>query len=174
MTRSLKVIGAIISVVMSSASALSVVGGPTTKIIGGSWGVAPAAASVNVVRRVPETASCDIIMSATTIERPTTTRIAEKKRKQQAAPVKQEKRTGSEAWEVRIYNDVKNTREFVARCLVQVVGLSEMSAYQTMMQAHQNGLAVVGRYAFERAEMYHEALTDNGIMCDIIPVDDDR
>lgn len=91
--------------------------------------------------------------------------------KAQKSPTKERKSVGSEAWEVRIYNDGVNTREFVARCLVQVAGLSEMAAYQTMMTAHHNGLAVVGRYPYERAEMYHEALKTNGILCDLVEVD---
>ena len=90
------------------------------------------------------------------------------------APAKEKKRTGSEAWEVRIYNDGMNTREFVARCLVQITGLSEVAAYQTMMQAHQNGIAVVGRYVYERAEMYYDALKKNGIVCDLVPVDEEK
>lgn len=76
-------------------------------------------------------------------------------------------------WEVRIYNDGMNTREHVARCLVQVTGLSEVGAYQTMMQAHQNGVAVVGRWYYEQAEMYFEALKKKGIVCDLNPVDGD-
>jgi len=80
---------------------------------------------------------------------------------------------GSEAWEVRIYNDGLNTREHVARSLVQVTGLSELQAYQTMMQAHQNGIAAVGRWVYEVAEMYHDALKKKGIVCDIIPVDEE-
>jgi ATP-dependent Clp protease adapter protein ClpS len=39
-----------------------------------------------------------------------------------------------------------------------VTGLSEYQAYQTMMRAHQNGMAVVGRYFYEIAEMFHDAL----------------
>ena len=88
-------------------------------------------------------------------------------------PSKQRKRMGNEAWEVRIYNDGLNTREHVARSLVQVTGMSEMDAYQTMMQAHQNGIAVVGRWPYEEAEMYQDALQKNGIVCDIVPVDED-
>mmetsp|Transcript_8675 Transcript_8675/g.12020 ORF Transcript_8675/g.12020 Transcript_8675/m.12020 type:complete len:123 (-) Transcript_8675:233-601(-) len=95
-------------------------------------------------------------------------------KKQSKEPVKEKQRTGSEAWEVRIYNDGLNTREFVARCLVQVAGLSEMDAYQTMMRAHQHGLAVVGRYVYELAEMYYDALKSNGIVCDIVPVDEEK
>jgi ATP-dependent Clp protease adaptor protein ClpS len=88
-------------------------------------------------------------------------------------PVKQRKDLGSEAWEVRIYNDGLNTREHVARALVQVTGISEMGAYQTMMQAHQNGIAVVGRWVYEVAEMYHDALKKNGIVCDLVPVEEE-
>eukprot|EP00522_Entomoneis_paludosa_P013091 CAMPEP_0172451216 /NCGR_PEP_ID=MMETSP1065-20121228/9338_1 /TAXON_ID=265537 /ORGANISM="Amphiprora paludosa, Strain CCMP125" /LENGTH=176 /DNA_ID=CAMNT_0013203145 /DNA_START=178 /DNA_END=708 /DNA_ORIENTATION=- len=88
-------------------------------------------------------------------------------------PVKERKGMGHEAWEVRIYNDGLNTREHVARSLVQVTGMTEMTAYQTMMQAHQNGIAVVGRWVYEVAEMYHDALRSNGIICDIVPVDEE-
>lgn len=87
------------------------------------------------------------------------------------SPQKDKQGSSSEAWEVRIYNDSSNTREHVARSLVQVTGMSEMNAYQTMMQAHQNGIAVVGRWVYEVAEMFHEALKKNGIVCDIVPVD---
>jgi len=202
MARSLKVIGAvIISVVMSSASALSSVRGPVASMMAtpvttsssssssssssGSWGLPITNHHVDVVRRVPETSvGCSRMwkMSATTLDRPTSTTTPTRTTSSTGGGVglvekkamKDRERTGSDAWEVRIYNDVKNTREFVSRCLVQIVGLSETFAYQTMMQAHKNGLAAVGTYAFERAEMYHEALTENGIMCDMIPVDEDR
>jgi len=89
------------------------------------------------------------------------------------APIKERKNMGSEWWEVRIYNDSDNTREHVARILVQVTGLTEIAAYQTMMQAHQNGLAVVGQYAYEVAEMYLSALRNMGIVCDTVPVVED-
>lgn len=88
-------------------------------------------------------------------------------------PVKERKDMGSEAWEVRIYNDGLNTREHVARALVQVTGMSEIGAYQTMMTAHQNGIAVVGRWVYEVAEMYHDALKKNGIVCDLVPVEEE-
>jgi ATP-dependent Clp protease adaptor protein ClpS len=105
------------------------------------------------------------------LDRPETAPARKRSAEAERAPAKERKSVGSEAWEVRIYNDGVNTREFVARCLVQVAGLSEMAAYQTMMQAHHNGLAVVGRYPYERAEMYHEALKTNGILCDLVEVD---
>ena len=95
-------------------------------------------------------------------------------KKQNKEAVKERKSTGSEVWEVRIYNDGTNTREFVARCLVQITALSENTAFETMMEAHRNGLAVVGRYVFEIAEMYHNALKENGIVCDLVPVDEEK
>ena len=55
------------------------------------------------------------------LDRPTT-------EKKSDSPRKERSRTGGESWEVRIYNDGMNTREHVARSLVQVTGLSEMSA----------------------------------------------
>lgn len=88
-------------------------------------------------------------------------------------PVRERSREGGEAWEVRIYNDGMNTREHVARSLVQITGMTEMTAYQTMMQAHQNGIAAVGRFCFEVAEMYNDGLRKQGIISDIIPVDEE-
>ena len=96
------------------------------------------------------------------------------KKQNKKSQLKEKQPVGNEGWEVRIYNDGTNTREFVARCLVQIVGLTEMGAYQTMMQAHKNGIAVVGRYVYERAEMYHDALKKNGIICDLVPVEEKK
>jgi len=69
---------------------------------------------------------------------------------------------------LRIYNDNINTREYVAVCLVQVVGCSEMRAYHTMQDAHHNGIAKVGEYNQEIAECYEDQLNDRGIMCDVV------
>ena len=102
------------------------------------------------------------------LERP---QVEEKNKK---GPNKERSHVGSESWEVRIYNDGMNTREHVARALVQVTGLSEFGAYQTMMQAHQNGIAAVGRWCFEIAEMYNAGLRTHGIISDIVPVDEEE
>lgn len=69
---------------------------------------------------------------------------------------------------LRIYNDNINTREYVAVCLVQVVGLCETRAYYTMQDAHHNGIAKVGEYNQEVAECYEEQLNERGIMCDVV------
>jgi ATP-dependent Clp protease adapter protein ClpS len=103
------------------------------------------------------------------LESPTSETIVRRKVDE---PVKEGKGMGNESWEVRIYNDGLNTREHVARCLVQVTGISEFMAYKTMMHAHQHGMAVVGRYVYEIAELYHDQLKTNGLVCDIVPVED--
>lgn len=76
-------------------------------------------------------------------------------------------------WAVRLFNDPMNKREFVAMCLSKIVGLSDGQAYQVMMQAHQNGVSIVGRFDYERAELYKVALVEHGLLCDMIPVEDD-
>ena len=122
------------------------------------------AASPSVVER-------DSILSSSRqglLERP----VEEKTRKTDE-PVQERRTCGNESWEVRLYNDGLNTREHVARCLVQVTGLSEFIAYQTMMHAHQHGMAVIGRYVFEIAELYHDQLKTNGLVCDMTQVDDE-
>merc|ERR1712232_1077777 len=96
-------------------------------------------------------------------------RVVTKKKNQQLNHKKNTSNNGDASWEVRIYNDGRNTREHVARCLVQITNLSEVGAYQTMMQAHQNGIAVVGRWYYEQAEMYFEQLKGKGVVCDLKP-----
>ncbi|CAJ1955581.1 unnamed protein product [Cylindrotheca closterium] len=76
-------------------------------------------------------------------------------------------------WEVRLYNDPFNKREFVARCLSTICGKSDTESYQIMMQAHKNGMGVIGVYAFEVAELYYASLQDNGLMVEMVPVGDD-
>lgn len=180
MVRSLKVIGAVLSFVASTSGLAVPRVAPQTNSLSSAWGV-----SVADSRRV----SCSALsavrepltMMPATIERvpvetggagPAVLDRPQVEKRQNKSQEKSKERVGNEEWEVRIYNDGTNTREFVARCLVQIAGLTEMTAFQTMMKAHQNGIAVVGRYMFERAEMYHEALKKNGIVCDLVPVDE--
>ena len=87
---------------------------------------------------------------------------------------KEESYTGKRGgWAVRLFNDPFNKREFVAMCLSKIVGLTDGQSYQVMMQAHQNGVAVVGRFDLERAELYKTSLLDHGLLSDMIPVEDD-
>ena len=70
-------------------------------------------------------------------------------------------------------NDPMNKREFVARCLTEICSLSDGAAYQCMMQAHQFGISVVGTYHLEMAEMYRDQLTNEGLLIDMIEVEDE-
>jgi ATP-dependent Clp protease adaptor protein ClpS len=76
-------------------------------------------------------------------------------------------------WAVRLFNDPMNKREFVAMCLSKIAGLTDGQAYQVMMQAHKQGVAIVGRYDLERAELYRNSFSENGLSSDMIPVDED-
>jgi ATP-dependent Clp protease adaptor protein ClpS len=76
-------------------------------------------------------------------------------------------------WAVRLFNDPMNKREFVAMCLSKIAGLTDGQAYSVMMQAHQQGVAIVGRYDLERAELYRNSFNENGLSCDMIPVEED-
>ncbi|CAM9206760.1 unnamed protein product [Sphacelaria rigidula] len=74
-------------------------------------------------------------------------------------------------YKVLLFNDNGNTREFVARSLVQVVGLPEDVAYQIMQQANDNGMAQVGIWHQEMADAYSSSLKERGLVSDIYPVD---
>ena len=84
-----------------------------------------------------------------------------------------DERTSSGGWEIRLFNDPFNKREFVARCLATICGKSDSESYQIMMEAHKNGMGVVGRYMFEVAELYYNSLQENGLLVDMRPVEDD-
>jgi len=42
-----------------------------------------------------------------------------------------------------------------------------------MMKAHKEGMGTIGRYAFEIAEMYSSSLKGEGLLVDMIQVDDE-
>jgi ATP-dependent Clp protease adapter protein ClpS len=108
------------------------------------------------------------------IEPPVEERTVEKKKLDDTTVrVNAQDRSGTESWEIRLFNDPMNKREFVARCLQEIVGLSETASFQVMMQAHRFGLAAVGRFHLERAELYRNALVEHGLTCDMVKVDDE-
>merc|ERR1712161_98559 len=82
----------------------------------------------------------------------------------------------NDEWELRLYDDQNNTREKVARVLVQVTGSSEVDAFKTMMNAHKTGCARVGKklLCYEVAEMYNEGLQKQGILSEIVPITSDK
>ena len=107
------------------------------------------------------------------LEPPTKEKV-EERTTEKKEDVKERQASGKRGgWAVRLFNDPFNKREFVSMVLCKICGLSDGQSYQVMMQAHQNGLAVVGRYDFERAELYRDALVENGLVCDMIPVEED-
>ena len=59
-------------------------------------------------------------------------------------------------------------------CLMDVCGLDDGASYSIMMRAHQAGIAVIGNYHRELAEMYKMRLTEEGLFVDMIPADDDE
>mmetsp|Transcript_24085 Transcript_24085/g.36594 ORF Transcript_24085/g.36594 Transcript_24085/m.36594 type:complete len:166 (+) Transcript_24085:184-681(+) len=91
----------------------------------------------------------------------------------EAVKSKDEEQVGSDGWEIRLFNDPFNKREFVARCLATICGKTDSESYQIMMQAHNNGMGVVGRYMYEIAELYYKSLQENGLLVDMVRVDDD-
>lgn len=42
-----------------------------------------------------------------------------------------------------------------------------------MMKAHQSGIGVIGNYHRELAEMYKGRLTEEGLLIDMVPADDE-
>jgi ATP-dependent Clp protease adapter protein ClpS len=91
-------------------------------------------------------------------------------------PRKQQRKEKSEKtedlWEVRLMNDKFNTHEWVARCLVVVVGTTEWQAYKTTKQAHTEGEAFLGLYEKEIAELYTQGLREQGLVVRMLPVSD--
>lgn len=82
-------------------------------------------------------------------------------------------RTSDDKWNLLIYDDAINTREKVARVLVQVAGRSNSEAFQTMNKAHSTGVAFVDTHLrFEIAEAYNEELQKQGLITEIVPVSD--
>merc|ERR1719148_67391 len=86
------------------------------------------------------------------------------------------KNKDDDEWELRLYDDKTNTREKVARVLVQVTGSSETDAFKTMMNAHKTGCTRVGNklLCYEVAEMFNEGLRKQGILSEIVPITSDN
>lgn len=60
----------------------------------------------------------------------------------------------------------------MAKVLVaNIPGLNQAGAYQVMQQAHKHGMAVVGVWTFEVAEMYCETLTGGGLIASVTEED---
>lgn len=93
-------------------------------------------------------------MSVQTLEKPKTTR--------KLAP----------RYRVLLHNDDFNSMEYVVDVLMKTVNsLSEPQAVSIMMEAHNNGIALVIVCALEHAEFYCENLKLHGLTSTIEPED---
>mmetsp|Transcript_28555 Transcript_28555/g.43903 ORF Transcript_28555/g.43903 Transcript_28555/m.43903 type:complete len:179 (+) Transcript_28555:190-726(+) len=178
MVRSLKVIGTLLALSAAPSLSLTV---QRKNFVSSAWGISPSTdfarrniCSVPMYQAKQDTTE---MMSRdygsrresggpAVLDRPVT-------EKKTSSVVQEEEKMNSGEWKVRIYNDGMNTREHVALSLVKVTGISETAAYDTMMQAHNHGIAVVGRWIYQTAEEYYKNLKNQGIVCDIIPVEEE-
>ncbi|BAZ89398.1 ATP-dependent Clp protease adaptor protein ClpS [Raphidiopsis curvata NIES-932] len=93
-------------------------------------------------------------MSVETIEKPSTTR--------KLAP----------RYRVLLHNDDYNSMEYVVQVLLSTIpSLTQPQAVTIMMEAHNNGLALVLSCALEHAEFYCESLNNHGLISTIEPDD---
>ncbi|MBC6420149.1 MAG: ATP-dependent Clp protease adapter ClpS [Hormoscilla sp. SP5CHS1] len=93
-------------------------------------------------------------MSVQTLDKPKTTR--------KLAP----------RYRVLLHNDDFNSMEFVVEVLLKTVSsLTEPQAVSIMMEAHNNGIALVIVCALEHAEFYCENLKLHGLTSTIEPED---
>lgn len=76
---------------------------------------------------------------------------------------------GGAKFQVLLFNDPVNTKEYVARILMTKSGLTEESAFQCMMQAHKMGMGLIGIWLRERAEAITSELQDSGLSVTMVP-----
>lgn len=75
-------------------------------------------------------------------------------------------------YRVLLHNDDFNSMEYVVQTLMKTVaGLTQPQAVNIMMEAHNNGIALVITCAFEPAEFYCEMLKNHGLTSTIEPDD---
>eukprot|EP00285_Hemiselmis_virescens_P020049 CAMPEP_0173388874 /NCGR_PEP_ID=MMETSP1356-20130122/11077_1 /TAXON_ID=77927 ORGANISM="Hemiselmis virescens, Strain PCC157" /NCGR_SAMPLE_ID=MMETSP1356 /ASSEMBLY_ACC=CAM_ASM_000847 /LENGTH=196 /DNA_ID=CAMNT_0014345879 /DNA_START=272 /DNA_END=862 /DNA_ORIENTATION=+ len=71
-------------------------------------------------------------------------------------------------YKVLLFNDEKNTREFVIDTLIKVIpGMTADKAKLITNEAHNNGMAVVGIWMFELAEAYSDILNSAGLKSEV-------
>ena len=76
-----------------------------------------------------------------------------------------------EWWEIKLYNDDTNYREYVAGILHRFVSdMTPMKAFKCMKHADEHGHCILGTYGFELAEHYTSTLQDKGLHVEKIPV----
>lgn len=79
-----------------------------------------------------------------------------------------EKLDPGKKYRVLIFNDEKNTREYVIEVLMKYIpGMSADMAKEITARAHNTGMAIVGIWMYELAEGYSDILKSQGIHSDI-------
>ena len=85
---------------------------------------------------------------------------------------KEAARKNSPLYRVMLHNDDFNRRDYVVMVLIQTVpSLSQPQAESIMMEAHNNGVALVIVCDLEPAEFYCESLKSHGLTSTIEPDD---
>lgn len=112
-------------------------------------------------------------LASTVIDSPTETDTKTKIEILKDNDTEDEKKNGKDGWEIQLFNDGYNHRTFVAKCLCEICGKTDTESYQIMMQAHKNGMGVVGRYHYEIAELYYGSLKEEGLTVEMVQVDDE-
>ena len=75
-------------------------------------------------------------------------------------------------YRVLLHNDDFNSMEYVVKTLMKTVaGMTQPQAVKIMMEAHNNGIALVITCALEHAEFYCETLKSHGLTSTIEPDD---
>jgi ATP-dependent Clp protease adaptor protein ClpS len=73
-------------------------------------------------------------------------------------------------YRVLLHNDDFNAMEYVAQVLMSTIpNLSQPQAVSIMMEAHNNGMALVITCELEHAEFYCETLQNHGLTSTIEP-----
>jgi ATP-dependent Clp protease adaptor protein ClpS len=73
-------------------------------------------------------------------------------------------------YRVLLHNDDYNSMEYVVQCLLEVVNvLTQPQAVEIMLEAHNNGVALVTTCMKEHAEFYAEGLCSKGLTSTIEP-----
>ncbi len=73
-------------------------------------------------------------------------------------------------YRVLLHNDDYNSMEYVVQTLMKTVpSITQPQAVSIMMEAHNNGMALVITCAQEHAEFYSETLNNHGLSSTIEP-----
>ncbi|YAI82460.1 MAG: ATP-dependent Clp protease adapter ClpS [cyanobacterium endosymbiont of Rhopalodia sterrenbergii] len=88
------------------------------------------------------------------------------------SPLSTSIRNPAPRYRVLLHNDDFNSMEYVVQTLTQTVaGMTQAQAVGIMMEAHNNGIALIITCALEHAEFYCETLKNHRLTSTIEPDD---